>query len=152
MDSLPIGTVTFLLTDIEGTTRLWGQHPEAMRAALVQHDALAATLADRHDGALVRSRGEGDSLFLVFARASDALAAASALQQVLVREPGPRPVSLRVRMALHTGEADLRDGSYYGPEVDRCAWLRAVAHGGQGVGAELWGVGLPEVKPCSQPN
>jgi predicted ATPase/class 3 adenylate cyclase/Tfp pilus assembly protein PilF len=131
MPKLPTGTVTFLFTDIEGSTRLWEQHPEAMRGALARHDALAVSLADRHAGVLVRSRGEGDSLFLVFARASDAVAAACAFQQALVSETWPPPVSLRVRMALHTGEADLRDGGYYGSEVNRCARLRAVAHGGQ---------------------
>jgi class 3 adenylate cyclase len=69
---LPEGTVTFLLTDIEGSTRLWLQHPDAMRGALVRHDALAATLIARHDGILVKHRGEGDSLFAVFSRAIDA--------------------------------------------------------------------------------
>src|SRR5262249_33291018 len=129
--ALPSGTVTFLFTDIEGSTRLWEQHSEAMRVALARHDALAASLADHHAGVLVRSRGEGDSLFLVFARASDALAAACAFQQALVNELWPLPAGLRVRMALHTGEAELRDGSYYGSEVNRCARLRAIAHGGQ---------------------
>jgi predicted ATPase/class 3 adenylate cyclase len=128
---LPTGTITFLFTDIEGSTRLWEQQPEPMRAALARHDALAATLVEAHGGTLVKSRGEGDSLFAVFPRATDALAAAAAFQQALVAEPWPAEVSLRVRIALHTGEADLREGSYYGGEVNRCARLRAVAHGGQ---------------------
>jgi predicted ATPase/class 3 adenylate cyclase len=131
MPELPAGTVTFLFTDIEGSTRLWEQHPEPMRAALARHDALAAAFVEAHAGTLVKSRGEGDSLFAVFPRATDALAAAVAFQQALIAEPWPAEVSLRVRMALHTGEADLRAGSYYGSEVNRCARLRAVAHGGQ---------------------
>ena len=79
----------------------------------------------------MRCRGEGDSLFAVFARASDAIAAATALQQALVADAWPPATPLRVRVALHTGEADLRDGNYYGSEVNRCARLRAVGHGGQ---------------------
>src|SRR5688572_12943066 len=103
MPSLPTGTVTFLLTDIEGSTQLWEQHPEAMDAALARHDALAAALVAQHQGTLVKHRGEGDSLFAVFARASDAVAAAVALQQACHAEPWPEGVPLRVRMALHTG-------------------------------------------------
>ncbi len=129
--SLPTGTVTFLFTDIEDSTRLWEEHPEVMRAALARHDALAASAIERHEGTLVKSRGEGDSLFAVFARATDAVACACSLQQVLTQEPWPDEMSLRVRMALHTGEAGLRDGDYYGNAVNRCARLRAVAHGGQ---------------------
>jgi predicted ATPase/class 3 adenylate cyclase/Tfp pilus assembly protein PilF len=128
---MPAGTVTFLFTDVEGSTRFWEQHPDAMRHALARHDTLAEALVESLGGTLVRSRGEGDSLFAVFPRASDAVAAAAAFQQALITEPWPAAVSLRVRMALHTGEADLRDGSYYGSEVNRCARLRAVAHGGQ---------------------
>jgi class 3 adenylate cyclase len=83
MSDLPGGTVTLLFTDIEGSTRLWEQHPEAMEAALARPDALAAAVIQRHEGHLVKHRGEGDSLFAVFARATDAVAAAVALQQAL---------------------------------------------------------------------
>jgi len=79
----------------------------------------------------VRPRGEGNSRFCVFARATDAVVAAAAIQQALHAEPWPTATPLRVRMALHTGEADLRDGDYYGSAVNRCARLRAIAHGGQ---------------------
>ncbi len=129
--SLPSGTVTFLFTDIEGSTKLWEAHPAPMRAAVARHDALAASLIEGHEGTLVKSRGEGDSLFAVFARASDATAAACALQRALLAEPSPDGLRLRVRMALHTGEAELRGGDYFGPAVNRCARLRSVAHGGQ---------------------
>src|SRR5579862_6075312 len=84
MRDLTAGTVTFLLTDIEGSTRLWEQHPEAMRQTLARHDHLAAALIAHHKGTLLKSRGEGDSLFAVFARASQALAAACALQQAFL--------------------------------------------------------------------
>src|SRR4029450_12482722 len=98
-----------------------------MRAALAEHDALIEFLAEQHGGHVVRPRGEGDSRFCVFARATDALAAAAAIQRALHAEPWPTPVPVRVRVALHTGEADLRDGDYYGPAVNRCARLRALA-------------------------
>src|SRR5438552_17307874 len=131
MAALPTGTVTFLLTDVEGSTRLWEQHPEQMRQALLQHDAIVEFLTEQHHGAVVRPRGEGDSRFCVFARASDAVAAAAAMQRALSVEDWTTPTPLRVRIALHTGEADLREGDYYGPAVNRCARLRAICHGGQ---------------------
>src|SRR5919202_1119477 len=131
MADLPTGTVTFLFTDIEGSTALWEQHPTAMRHALVRHDVLVEQLVAAHQGQVVRPRGEGDSRFAVFARATDAVAAAAALQQAFYAEPWPTSTPLRVRMALHTGEADLRQGDYYGPAVNRWARLRAAAHGGQ---------------------
>src|SRR5262245_26882617 len=102
-----------------------------MRTALVEHDALIEFLAAQHGGAVVRPRGEGDSRFCVFARETDAVAAAAAIQRALHAEPWPAEAPLRVRVALHTGEADLREGDYYGGAVNRAARLRAVAHGGQ---------------------
>src|ERR671933_992355 len=147
MAALPTGTVTFLFTDVEGSTSLWEQHPDQMRVALARHDHLIESLVEQHQGVVVRPRGEGDSRFAVFARASDAVAAAAALQQALHEEPWPTSTPLRVRMALHTGEADLRDGDYYGGAVNRCARLRAAAHGGQtvlsAVTQELVGDQLP---------
>src|SRR5207248_4404564 len=79
----------------------------------------------------VRARGEGDSRFAVFARATGAVTAAAAIQVEMHAEPWPTPTPLRVRAALHTGEAELRQGDYYGTAVNRCARLRAAAHGGQ---------------------
>src|SRR5918911_639980 len=133
MPVLPTGTVTFLFTDVEGSTRLWERHPEQMRVALSEHDALIEFLTEQHGGQVVRPRGEGDSRFCVFARATDAVAAAVAIQQALHEQGWPAETPLRVRMALRTGEADLRDGDYYGSAVNRCARLRAIAHGGQTV-------------------
>ena len=129
--ALPSGTVTFLLTDIEGSTRLWEEHAEAMRQALARYEALATSIVETHQGRLIKSRGEGDSLFCVFARASDAVSCACALQQAFQEEAWPEETPLKVRLALHTGEADLRDGDYYGSTVNRCARLRALAQGGQ---------------------
>ena len=131
MGGQPTATITFLMSDVVGSTRLWDEHPEAMRAALVRHDRLIESLVDRHGGAVVRPRGEGDSRFAVFDRASDAVAAAVAIQQALHDEAWPTPTPLSVRMALHSGEAELREGDYYGTAVNRCARLRGAAHGGQ---------------------
>ena len=131
-----MGTLTFLFTDVEGSTRLWQEHPEAMGAALARHDALLGSMVERHAGVVVKSRGEGDSIFAVFVRASDAVAAAYAIQQALLHEPWPADIPIRVRMALHTGESELRGQDYYGAVVNRCARLRAIAHGGQVVLSE----------------
>ena len=147
MDELPSGTVTFVLTDIEGSTALWEQAPEAMRAALARHDALLTGGVEARGGVVVKSRGEGDSVFAVFSRASDAIAAAADLQRALQAEPWPPETPLRLRMALHTGEAELRGGDYYGAAVNRCARLRGLAHGGQVLLSEATAVlvrdGLP---------
>jgi class 3 adenylate cyclase len=131
MPALPTGTVTFLLNDVEGSTRLWEQHPAAMRAALARRDALIEAVVEQHQGVLVRPRGEGDSRFAVFSRAVDALSATVAVQEALHTEAWAVQVALRVRMPLHTGDAEPRDGDYYGSAVNRCARLRGIAHGGQ---------------------
>src|SRR5262245_4700428 len=102
-----------------------------MRLALARHDAIIEGQVGRHDGVVVRPRGEGDSRSAVFARASDAVAAAADIQRELHAEPWPTPRPLRGRVALHAGEADLRGGEYSGAAVNRCARLRAIAHGGQ---------------------
>lgn len=131
MPELPTGTVTFLFTDIEGSTALWEQYPEAARAALRRHDEIIEQLVREYSGNVVRPRGEGDSRFAVFRRATDGVLAGAAIQSALHDEPWRTPAPLKVRMALHTGEADLREGDYYGSDVNRCARLRSVAHGGQ---------------------
>lgn len=129
--SLPTGTLTFLLTDVEGSTKLWELNPEAMAAALARHDALIEACVAAANGVLVRPRGEGDSRFAVFAHAPSAVAAAFDLQCALHNEPWPTEQPVRVRIGIHTGEAELRGGDYYGPVVNRCARIRAAGHGGQ---------------------
>ena len=131
MHNLPSGMLTFLFTDVEGSTVLWEQHPELARPAMIRHDEIVEDVVGQHNSMLVRPRGEGDSRFAVFARATDAVSGAAALQKALHTEPWRTPTPLRVRMALHTGEADLRDGDYYGSVVNRCARLRSAAYGGQ---------------------
>lgn len=129
--TLPTGIVTFLLTDIEGSTRLWEADNEAMGEALVRHDAIVTACVRRLNGHVVKSKGEGDSVFAVFGRAKDAVTAALVLQCALAAEQWPTQRPIRVRMAIHTGQVELRGGDYYGPTVNRCARLRALARGGQ---------------------
>jgi predicted ATPase/class 3 adenylate cyclase len=129
---LPAGTVTFLLTDIEGSTRLWETVPEAMETALERHDSVLTEVIGGHGGVVVTSRGEGDSFFAVFASAVSAVEAAGACQLRLGTEQWPGGAVLRVRMGLHTGEAHVHEGDYvdHAP-INRCARVKAAAHGGQ---------------------
>ena len=131
MTALPTGTVTFLFTDIVGSTGLWEQDPDSMRQALVRHDDLVDAGVGQHGGVLVRPRGEGDSFFAVFQQANDAIAASISIQRSLNAEPWETPSPLSVRIAAHTGVADLRMGDYYGSVVNRAARLRGICHGGQ---------------------
>ncbi len=125
----PTGTVTFLFTDIEGSTRLWDEHPESMADALERHDAICRSAIADHGG-VVFSTG-GDGFAVAFQRASDGVAAAVDIQIALGEARWPLSTGLRVRMALHTGEARERDGDYFGPPVNRAARLMAAGHGGQ---------------------
>ena len=131
MGALPQGVVTFLLTDIEGSSPLWEAHGMAMGSALARHEALVAEAVVSHNGQLIKARGEGDSTLSVFARASDAVEAALAFQLALDAEIWPGGITLPTRAALHTGEAELRDGDYYGQTLNRAARLRSLAQGGQ---------------------
>src|SRR5689334_8790426 len=117
MAELPTGTLTFLLTDVEGSTTLWEQAPAAMRAALATHDALFDEAVSRHGGVNVKPRGEGDSHFAVFRGALEALDAALVMQRDFQRTEWPTSSPILVRIGLHTGEAELRDGDYYGSTV-----------------------------------
>lgn len=123
---LPTGTVTFLLTDVEASSASWDADADATDAHIEHLDELTESCVVRNGGALIKSRGEGDSAFAVFDRASAAIAAAYELQLAMA-EAG----TLRVRAAVHTGEARLRDGDYFGIVPNRAARLRSIAHGGQ---------------------
>jgi predicted ATPase/class 3 adenylate cyclase len=121
-----------VLTDMEGSTRLWEEHPDAMPGVLRHHHELAHQAIERHGGYRPSDQGEGDSVFAVFSVASSAVACALDFQRALAAEPWPEQVVLRVRMALHTGALELRDDwNYAGLALNRCARLRAIAHGGQ---------------------
>ena len=129
---LPDGTVTFLLTDIEGSTRLWETVPDAMEVALERHNRLLAGVIEEHGGVVVTSRGEGDSFFTVFPSAVAAVEAAGACQLRLGGERWPAGAALRVRMGLHTGEAHVQEGDYVDHvPINRCARVKAAAHGSQ---------------------
>src|SRR5688572_19878510 len=119
MAELPSGTVTFLFTDIEGSTTRWEHQPEAMQVALARHDSLLRSAIREHGGHVVKTMG--DAFHAAFARAPDALAAAVHAQRRLEAEPWGEISPLRVRMALHTGAAEERDGDYYGPSLNRAA-------------------------------
>jgi predicted ATPase/class 3 adenylate cyclase len=121
--------VTFLFTDLEGSTRLWEEHPEAMRDALARHDAILRDAVEHRDGVVVKTTGDG--LHAAFATAPDSVLAALDAQRALIREEWALPEPLKVRMGLHTGVAEVRDGDYYGTAVNRAARVSAAAHGGQ---------------------
>jgi predicted ATPase/class 3 adenylate cyclase len=130
MAELPTGTVTFLFTDIEGSTRRWEQQPETMRAALARHDALLREAIVAQHGAIFKT--VGDAFCAAFDTAPDALQAALAAQRALHDEPwDPAIGEIRVRMALQTGAAETRDGDYFGQPLNRVARLLSAGHGGQ---------------------
>jgi predicted ATPase/class 3 adenylate cyclase len=133
--ALPSGTVTFLFTDIEGSTPLWDAHPAAMREALARHDEIVRKAIDAADGHIFSTGGDGFGA--VFQRAGNAVAASVGAQRDLNAEPWPEQVPLRVRMGVHTGEVQERDGDYFGPPVNRAARIMGAANGRQIVVSDL---------------
>jgi class 3 adenylate cyclase len=127
--SPPSGTLTFLFTDIEGSTRMWERSQKAMQATLARHDELLRLAIEEHDGYVFKT--VGDAFCCAFLTAPDALEAALDAQRLLLKERWAESDPLRVRMALHMGAAQERDGDYFGPPVNRVARLLSAAHGGQ---------------------
>jgi len=125
----PTGTVTFLFTDLEGSTRLWQDHPDAMKAALARHDEILRDAITSHGGVIVKTTGDG--VHAAFADANGAVDAALDAQRAVTSDDWGAVGELRVRIGIHTGPADLRDGDYYGTTVNRAARLMSAAHGGQ---------------------
>src|SRR6202790_4745037 len=124
---LPTGTVTLLLADVEGSTRLWENQPAEMTAAVARLDRVVLEAVAAYDGVRPVEQGEGDSFVVAFGRASDAVACALGLQRAPL-------APIRLRIGVHTGEVQLRDeGNYIGPTINRTARLRDLAHGGQTV-------------------
>ena len=163
---LPDGTVTFVFTDVVGSTELWEQAPGVMREAMVLHDQLIDAAVEENSGMLVRPRGEGDSRFAVFRRASDAVAAAAQIVTAIEDTIWQTPEPIQVRVGVHTGEADLRDGDYYGTAVNLCARVRGLAGPNQvfvseatgqllmrsDSGVELHDVGAHQLKGIARPE
>ena len=127
--NLPTGTVTFLFTDIEGSTKLWERCPEAMRLALARHDVLLREAIEGHSGCVFKT--VGDAFCAAFPNAPDALYAALDTQLSLQAQEWGETGPLKVRMGLHTGEAEERDNDYFGPTLNRAARLQSIAYGGQ---------------------
>jgi len=130
-DAADGGETSFLLTDVVGSVRLWEQHPGLMAGVMAEHDAVVAAAVEAHAGAVVRSRGEGDSIFAVFADAADAVTCACRVQRDVAAHAWPRGIELRLRAAVSTGESQVREGEHYGETVNRCARLRSVCPPGQ---------------------
>jgi class 3 adenylate cyclase len=163
----PTGTVTFLFTDIEGSTRTWDRNPGAMSEALIRHDEILRTQIENHNGYVFKT--VGDAFCAAFSTASEALEAALLAQKtLLLREVWPEDTGpLRARMALHTGSAEERDGDYFGPPLNRVARLLSSGHGGQVLlssptqelvrdrlpdGAQLRDLGERRLKDLSRPE
>ncbi len=131
MSSLPSGTVTFLFTDIEGSTKLWEKHPEEMKPALAKHDSVLKNVVEFNNGHIIKTTGDG--IHAVFSTALDSVNAALDGQQYLVSIPSysTSDVIIKVRMGIHTGEAEVRDGDYFGGTLNRAARIMSIGHGGQ---------------------
>ncbi len=146
MNSPPSGTVTLLFTDVEGSTRLWDAERDAMAAALRRHDQLLRTAIEQAGGYVFKT--VGDSFCAAFSAARAGLEAALTAQRSLAAESWPTSRPIMVRMSLHAGVCEERDGDYFGPAVNRAARLLTVAQGGQvlvsGVAAELLSEELPD--------
>ncbi len=161
----PAGTITFLFTDLEGSTRLWEQHPESMKGALRRHDAILRDAIEASGGHVVKTTGDG--MMAVFAGAIEAATASLAAQRGLVAEPWDETGPLRVRMGVHCGQAEQRGGDFFGPTVNRTARIMAAGHGGQVLlsasagslateqlpaGAELLDLGEHHLKDLGRPE
>lgn len=163
--SLPAGTVTFLFSDIEGSTHRWEAHREAMEAAVERHDQILRNAIETNNGYVFKT--VGDAFCAAFRQVSDAVAAAIDAQRALVKEDFSGVDGLGVRMGIHTGEASERDGDYFGPTLNRSARLMSIGHGGQVLlsdatrqrfpttapsGTALLDLGLRRLKDLTQPE
>ena len=131
MGGLPTGVVSFVLTEVVGSTELLERAPDVMAVALTRHEELVTAAVEGEGGALLKARSEGASTLSVFTRATDALRAAHRLQVAVRVEEWPATAVICTRVAVDTGEAVERDGDYFGPAVNRIARLRGAAHGGE---------------------
>lgn len=125
------GTAVLVMTDVEGSTRLWAAHPDRMDVAMRRHHQIVHTAITSHGGWRPVDQGEGDAVFAAFDSAPAAVAAVAQFQWTLAVEPWPTGVELRVRVGIHAGDVITRDGNLFGSTVNRCARLRALGAGGQ---------------------
>lgn len=130
MPNQPTGIVSFLFTDIQGSTKLWDKYPEGMRIALARHDAIMREAIERHHNGYV-FKTIGDAFCAAFPTSEDAVQATLQIQRNLLSENWGEVGAIKVRMAVHTGEAECRDNDYFGGTLNRVARLRDTAHGGQ---------------------
>ncbi|MBT8239632.1 MAG: adenylate/guanylate cyclase domain-containing protein, partial [Acidimicrobiia bacterium] len=126
--TIPTGVVSFLFTDVEGSTRLWESDAEGMASSLALHDQVMRRVIDRHRGHVFSTAG--DAFAVSFATSGAAVAAATAIQLELLRSDWPGP-PIKIRMGIHTGTAEERDGDYFGPVLNRAARIMSSGHGGQ---------------------
>ena len=143
-DGRPLST--FLITDIEGSTRLWEERAAAMAGALALHDVLLRAAVEGRGGRVIKTTGDG--LLAVFHDAAAALSAALDGQRALRDADWGEIVELRVRMALHAGTAEARDGDYFGPALNRSARILAIGHGGQVLVSAMSATLLGDVLPA----
>ncbi len=129
MAQVPSEAVTFLFTDIASSTKLWERYPDTMKVALARHDSILQHAIEKHGGRVFKT--VGDSFYTVFASAADALDAAIDAQRKLYAERWGEIGAMRVRMVLHTGSAEERDGDYFGPTINHILSLMYTGHGGQ---------------------
>ncbi|MBC8065610.1 MAG: tetratricopeptide repeat protein [Chlorobia bacterium] len=127
--SIPTGTLTFLFSDIQGSTRQWERNPAAMSQALARHDELLREGIESHGGYVFKT--VGDAFCAAFPTAIEALRATVACQRLIVAEVWPEPIRMKIRMAIHTGAAESRQGDYFGQPLNRVARLLSAGHGGQ---------------------
>jgi predicted ATPase/class 3 adenylate cyclase len=144
---LTTGAVTFLFTDIEGSTRLWEEEPERMRPALGRHDAISRAAVESHRGTVVKMIGDG--MHAAFDDPVDALAAVVDLQRALNDPAATHGVPLRVRCGLHTGMVEQRDNDFFGPPLNRAARIMSAAHGGQVLLSQAVVDGVREILPAA---
>ena len=129
MTEFPTGTVTFVFTDVVGSSGTWESHHEAMQTAMADHDTIVAGEVESNGGVLVKQTG--DEVFAVFASAFDAVSAAAGIRRVLNSHDWESLPSFEVRIGVHTGEAGLRDGDYFGSSVNRAARVMSIAQAGE---------------------
>src|SRR5690348_5947061 len=136
---VPSGTIAFLFTDVESSVARWEKYRDAMREAIERHDTLLCAAIEADGGYVFKT--VGDAVCAAFATADAAVSAAARAQLILQNEDWSAVGGLRVRMAIHSGAAELRDGDYFGQSVNRVARLLSLAHGGQilvsGIAKEL---------------